>query len=375
MAATENGARIQRAVKKTRLRPATIAGTVLALATLAGAGAAVATGGGVAETPNPALFVAEDDDTTIYLLGTIHIVPCQPDTDPPRCESGITPTIREAIAASDEVWLEVAGVLDDANVMAMLGMAMFGDGSRLSDYLPDDEFDLIAEALVEVLGVGVTADAVKAIIDPMLPWLVAILLGTPDEVLSGEWGGGVDFEVEATAGEFGIPVFGFETEGEQLALMGADPLDHQIADLRAQVALLRAGVDLTAVARSAFAELWTIWAAGQLEEFDILTRSEVEVLAEVTDAENAAALGLTEANYVAVMEEIRQLYPADARDEWNVIDERFLADRNINWMEDIEAMLAKPGTFFIAVGAAHIVGEFGLPSLLEGVGATVTRVQ
>jgi uncharacterized protein YbaP (TraB family) len=49
----------------------------------------------------------------------------------------------------------------------------------------------------------------------------------------------------------------------------------------------------------------------------------------------------------------------------------WLDDRNRKWVPQIEAMLEEPHTFFITVGAAHLVGPTGVPSLLRADGYRV----
>lgn len=53
-----------------------------------------------------------------------------------------------------------------------------------------------------------------------------------------------------------------------------------------------------------------------------------------------------------------------------------LQDRNVLMAEKIDAFLkdGKNETYFVVVGALHMVGEHGLVTLLEGKGYTVTRV-
>jgi uncharacterized protein YbaP (TraB family) len=42
-----------------------------------------------------------------------------------------------------------------------------------------------------------------------------------------------------------------------------------------------------------------------------------------------------------------------------------LEDRNRAWIPQIAAMLNEQHTYFITVGAAHLVGPLGLPTLLR----------
>ena len=55
--------------------------------------------------------------------------------------------------------------------------------------------------------------------------------------------------------------------------------------------------------------------------------------------------------------------------------EAILKGRNIAMRDKTAALLAKGKRVFVAVGAGHMVGEDGLPTLLEQAGYTVTRIQ
>lgn len=54
--------------------------------------------------------------------------------------------------------------------------------------------------------------------------------------------------------------------------------------------------------------------------------------------------------------------------------ESILVERNQNWIPQIEAMFVQPGTEFVLVGAAHMVGEHGLLTMLSERGYEVSRV-
>lgn len=51
---------------------------------------------------------------------------------------------------------------------------------------------------------------------------------------------------------------------------------------------------------------------------------------------------------------------------------RTLTRRNVVMADRIEAVLAKPGFHFVAIGAAHLLGTDGVPALLQARGWTVT---
>ena len=58
-------------------------------------------------------------------------------------------------------------------------------------------------------------------------------------------------------------------------------------------------------------------------------------------------------------------------DEFPEARKLLLDDRNQHWLPKIEAMLKEKHVFFVTVGAGHLTGAAGLPSLLRKAGYTV----
>jgi hypothetical protein len=54
-----------------------------------------------------------------------------------------------------------------------------------------------------------------------------------------------------------------------------------------------------------------------------------------------------------------------------VVRQILLENRNRAWIPEIHDMLNEPHTFFITVGAAHLVGPTGVPNLLRAAGYKV----
>ncbi len=55
--------------------------------------------------------------------------------------------------------------------------------------------------------------------------------------------------------------------------------------------------------------------------------------------------------------------------------ENFLYSRNRNWLKQLKPKMQKKEKLFVVVGAAHMMGDNGLPALLKKEGLKVTRLQ
>lgn len=72
---------------------------------------------------------------------------------------------------------------------------------------------------------------------------------------------------------------------------------------------------------------------------------------------------------------LEALFVADMKEEYPALYEALLVRRNTAWIDIIETLFENEGNEFVLVGAAHLVGEDGLLSLLEQKGFEISRVE
>jgi uncharacterized protein len=263
----------------------------------------------------PALWKVADEDTTIYLFGTVHALP--KDVDWYRG------AIAEALASSQVLVTEVPmGELSKPEVQKIfIAKAQLPEGQTLRGLL-DDEQRAVYEAALAKLGLPAAA------FDRYEPWFAAMTLGALP-LLKGGYAleAGVEKAIEAKVGAKTRDAL--ETVEGQLEIFDGMPLEDQKAYL--------------------------VSVAGQVDKVVPSMNGMVAAWAD-GDAERLAAL-LNE-----------------ALDDPRLAD-RLLYARNRAWARWVEARLADPGTVFVAVGAGHLAGENSVQDYLIRSGTPVVRVQ
>jgi uncharacterized protein YbaP (TraB family) len=275
--------------------------------------------GAVVETPppgavpGPALWQVADEDTTIYLFGTVHALP--------KDKNWFDGRIERAFDASDELVTEVditditgsAGVLQSAGALP--------EGQSLRELMTPENRREYEAALVS-LGLPVEA------LDQIEPWYAAMTLSLLPLLRSGyDTESGVEQSLGGRAGE-GKKRAALETVGDQIALFDGMPMD-------AQLAFLDQTVESIPKATSTLDAMVAEWLEGDAVQLAALLN------AELTDP---------------------------------VLYERLLTSRNANWAGWIERRLAEPGTVFIAVGAGHLAGAGSVQDQLRERGLKVRRI-
>jgi len=264
----------------------------------------------------PALWSIRGAHTTIYLFGTIHMLPSDTEWETPR--------VTKAFSESSDLWLELIDD-DSPTLLALVTKLGFDPQHPLSSKLPPAELARVDEAAKSVGLPGVQA------IDTMRPWQAALdLTLAPVQQAGYDPSKGVDHVLKGQAIKTGKQLHGFETAEKQL---------HFFADMppAEENLILESTLDEISEGPGKIEEAVKAWLAGNVDSFDKLF------------------LEFSEPKY-------RPLYKV------------LIIDRNRAWAKQI-ANMAKTGsgTVFIAVGAGHLAGPDSLVMALQRQGIKVER--
>ncbi len=260
--------------------------------------------------------VEGEGGSVAYLLGSLHVL--TPEWYP------LSATINKAFADSKTLVEEVD--IDETNdpmvMMAALAKAMLTNGQTLDQIVAPEVY---AEVKRRAEKAGLPLMAMQR----MKPWLVAITLMAPTLQAAGfKPELGVDRHFYDRAKASGMDRRALETITYQLdrfdqlsPKLQEDLLKTTMEDLDSEVAGVK--------------EMAQAWSFGNVASMEKLT--------------------------LAALQESPELY------------KRLLLERNTNWVPHVEACLKEKAGCFIVVGAAHLVGPDGLPTLLAKKGYKVTQ--
>jgi len=267
----------------------------------------------------PAMWLAEDEDSKVYLFGSIHVLP-----------EGVrwyTPAIARAFENAEELVIESkandsGGDTDVSDYIE--ARALLPEGQTLEELLSPADYARLQE-LASVL------DLDEYQIARMQPWLLRILLTNEIFERSGmERTLGVDNLFEQTALRKEMKVSALETPREAMMTLAEYPIEVQVRQL---------SESLNATAGDAASDdlsgLLVSWAMGDIDR-------------------NARLIAAS-------------MSPLTYR---NVV-----VDRNRKWLPRLEGYLSKPQQTMVVVGNAHLVGQGNLIDMLRRRGHTVSRIQ
>lgn len=259
------------------------------------------------------MWLAEDDDTKIYILGTMHALPARTDWAGGK--------VAGAIASADELVMELSPA-----ELARAG-EIFAELAPRSAPLPMAE-RLSAEELADYHALD---DEPHPDADRLDDWAILVLMGQSAAQRAGlKAAYGVETGLREQFSAAGKPMRGLESARAQLMMF-------ENLDARTQRALLKAAVADADEAVSEVEALTDAWAAGDVAKLAAMINDDI-------DAVPAARAAI-------------------------------ISERNRRWAAWAQTRMEQPGTLLMAVGAGHLVGDDGVPALLEARGVTVVRVQ
>lgn len=269
-----------------------------------------------AASVRPALFVARDADSAIYLFGTVHLRRPGSDWGGPAAQA--------ALAEADEVWTEMDISTATANDVQTLILSLGMSPDRpLSSYLNKAERDELATAL-QSLG------AQPAMFERMRPWLAGMMLSVMPMVRDGyDADAGVDQAVTLAAGD--ARPRAFETAEQQISFFA------NLSD-EAQREFLLDTIRSANEGTEEIDEMSGAWERGDLDTLETMA-----------------------------LDSFRESYP----ELFGVL----FTQRNQAWVATLMQEMDGSGVDFVAVGAAHLLGDGGLVELLRARGVTVERVE
>ncbi|MDE2435073.1 MAG: TraB/GumN family protein [Sphingomonadales bacterium] len=264
---------------------------------------------------HPALWKVADEDTTIYLFGTIHLLPKGIDW--------FSGPLAQAFTQSGELVTEIPEYADTETALAVMKHGMLPPGQSLRATMTKRERARFGGAMRQL---GLAEEA----FDRFRPWYAAVIMATlPLQRRGYDLQNGVETQLSERNKALAHPRSGLETLEYQLGLF--DTLSPKVQK------------------RYLF------------EIIDSLPTLDKEVQGMVASWSKGDAAALADL--------------LNAQQDDPAMVKALLYNRNKTWAAWIRNRLARPGTVFIAVGAGHLGGKGSVQDELAKVGIASTRVQ
>ena len=273
-------------------------------------------------------WIARKGGRTLHLIGTFHF-------NDPRMEQ-VVARLEPTIIPADAVLFEVT----QADMKAFqkdlgqdMSLMLITEGPTLIDLMDPDAWSTLSQR-------AAAAGIPSWMAAKMRPWFLSTMLGIPPclRALKKQAKAGLDLRLAQLAQTHAIPQVSLEEVGDVMALFNKDPLEEQVQQIEASLALMGGSDDLMATLLT-----------GYFEE----NHAELMVYAE------------------HVFRRDTSFAPEEKDRIWADFVATFLDQRNRNWMP---AILTHPGdSLVVAVGAGHLAGEVGLLNLLALEGYTLEQ--
>lgn len=264
------------------------------------------------------LWKVEKGGAVSHVFGTVHSVDGR--------IVNLPAPVAEVFEAARSLTLEL--VSDAAAEQRAARVMLLADGRTLEDLIGPEDF-------AAVLELGERYELPSAMLQSFKPWVLVAFFSYPPSEFARLRAGEValDARLEQVAAIRGVPVYGLETQEEQVeALDGMSEAD--------QVGLLRSLLAESAQIEPSHAEL--------LQNY--LARDVAAIHAMMLDTVREGEEHLLQ-----------------------VFEQRLIVERNHRMVDRMSDRLKRGGAF-VAVGALHLPGEKGILRLLEQRGFAISRI-
>ena len=285
------------------------------------------------------LWKVTNGKNTLYLLGTVHVD-----------RSNVYPfhkSLRAALASAQTVIFEL-DFNDQEGLAEFAAMQTYSDGTTLKDHISPE---LYASTVQVFADLGMSEEAVAA----YKPWALAnslMSLSTQDETTTGA-PMAIDLYLNSAAVNAGKQIDAVETYAFQGGIFDTLSPEYQEAYLAGYVnlALIDDTLEMTEEQKK------------ELQEAMEYQEKQMDAMMETWKAGDAAAFE----------ESFDKAAVLESTDELN---SRLFTDRDPNMIEYAAKLLEREGenTFFLAVGAGHMVDPGGIVGGLRALGYTVEEL-
>ena len=263
------------------------------------------------------MWMAEGTANRVYLLGSVHLLRAQ--------DHPLPQVIDDVYDDAETLYMELD--MDDLDPLLMQAtinrLGMLDEGTSLQDVMG---VELYAEAKAR----AAELDLPLEMLERTEPWLAAI---TVEQLALSRIGFnpsyGVEMHLLRKATSDGKEILGFESVEQQLAYLDGLSLD-------AQRDLLMQTLAESAAIQDLMDDLILAWRSGDIDYLERTLLEDVSGYPELYDT--------------------------------------IVASRNRLWVDTIDALLEQREDYLVVVGALHLVGEDGVPQLLEQRGVRITQM-
>jgi uncharacterized protein len=263
------------------------------------------------------IWRVEAEGTTVYILGSVHFL--KKENYP------LHPNIEKAFEKADTLVVE-ANINDESKINPAMIMerAFYPENDTLQSHVSKETYERIRE---EAGGLGIPPEQM----DRCRPWFLAITISS------------LEFMKLGYDPRYGVDYYFLTKAANLKRILELENLDYQIrllsglSDTEQELFLLYTLKDLK-IAGQEFNQLFKAWTSGDSQG----------------------------------MESILMKYTREDR-RLSSAYEKLIYERNGNMAGKIEAYLKTKGTYFVVVGAAHLIGEKGIIEILRGKGYRVVQ--